>query len=227
MRFVTIKTTSQQGVLCVHRLREGLKEERNTCMNRIRGLLAEFGLVVVQSAKGLEEKLSELLEDATNDLPILARLAIERAQIQWREIDVHLQWCDQRIAAHIRDDSQAQAAMQIMGIGPVTASAVVATVGDFKQFKNGAQFGAWLGLTPRQNSSGGKNNLGAINKMGGPKSTDPIDSGCQIRGVPRHCQQSHYEVGACAARAQGLAESGSCAGQQERQNAMGGAHQGR
>lgn len=166
MRFVTIKTTLQQGVLCVHRLREGLKEERTACINRIRGLLAEFGLVVVQSAKVLEERLSELLEDATNDLPGLARLAIERAQIQWREIDVHLQWCDQRIAAHIKDDSQAQAAMQIMGIGPVTASAVVATVGDFKQFKNGAQFGAWLGLTPRQNSSGGKNNLGAITKRG-------------------------------------------------------------
>ncbi len=166
MRFVTIKTASQQGILCVHRLREGLKEERTACINRIRGLLAEFGLVVAQSTRILEERLSELLEDASNDLPGLARLTLERAQMQWREIDQHLQWCDQRIAAHIKEDRQAQAAMQIMGIGPVTASAVVATVGDFKQFKSGAQFGAWLGLTPRQSSSGGKNKLGAITKKG-------------------------------------------------------------
>jgi transposase len=166
MRFVTVKTTSQQGVLCVHRLREGLKEERTACINRIRGLLAEFGLVVPQGSKVLEERLSELLDDATNDMSGLARLTIERAQMQWREIDAHLEWCDQRIAAHIKEDSQVQAAMQIMGIGPVTASAIVATVGDFKQFRNGAQFGAWLGLTPRQNSSGGKNKLGGITKRG-------------------------------------------------------------
>lgn len=164
MRFVTVKTTSQQGVLCVHRLREGLKEELTACINRIRDLLAEFGLVVPQRSKVLEEKLSELPNDATNDMSGLARLTIERAQMQWREIDTHLEWCDQRIAAHIKEDSRFQAAMQIMGIGPVTA--IVATVGDFKQFRNGAQFGAWLGLTPRQNSSGGKNKLGGIIKRG-------------------------------------------------------------
>lgn len=166
MHFVSIKTTSQQGMLCVHRLREGLKQERTACINRIRGLLAEFGLVIPQSPKVLRECLGGLLEDATNELPGLARLVIERAQTQWRELDEHLAWCDQRIAAHLKDDEQASAATQLMGVGPVTASAVVATVGDFKQFKNGAQFGAWLGLTPRQRSSGGKNVLGRITKRG-------------------------------------------------------------
>ena len=67
---------------------------------------------------------------------------------------------------HVKDDAQAKAAKELIGVGPVTASAVVATVGDFHQFKNGAQFGAWLGLTPRQNSSGGKNSLGGITKRG-------------------------------------------------------------
>ena len=166
MRFVSIKTAAQQGMLCVHRLREGFKQERTACVNRIRGLLAEFGVVVAQSPKALREVLSEVIEDASNELSGLARLVIQRAQAQWRELDEHLSWCDQRIAAHLHDDAQAKAATQLQGVGPVTASAVVATVGDFRQFKNGAQFGAWLGLTPKQNSSGGKNNLGGITKRG-------------------------------------------------------------
>ncbi|MEO5659061.1 MAG: IS110 family transposase [Polaromonas sp.] len=166
MRFVPIKTASQQGWLCVHRLREGLKEERTACINRIRGLLAEFGVVVPQSPKVLREVLSDILEDAGNDLSGLARRVIERAQTQWRELDEHLQWCDERIGAHLKESEAAAHAEQLIGIGPVTASALVATVGDFKQFKNGAQFGAWLGLIPRQHSSGGKNCLGAITKRG-------------------------------------------------------------
>ena len=157
---------AQQGMLCVHRLREGFKQERTACISRIRGLLAEFGVVVVQSPQALREVLSEVIEDGGNELSGLARLVIERAQSQWREHDEHIAWCDQRIAVHFKDDQQANAATQLMGVGPVTASAVVATVGDFRQFKNGSQFGAWLGLTPRQNSSGGKNNLGGITKRG-------------------------------------------------------------
>ena len=166
MNFVPVKSVEQQGMLCVHRLREGFKQERTACVNRIRGLLAEFGVVVAQSPQALREVLSEVIEDAANELSGLARLVIERAQTQWRELDEHIAWCDQRIAVHLKDDEQAKVATQLMGVGPVTASAVVATVGDFRQFKNGAQFGAWLGLTPRQNSSGGKNNLGGITKRG-------------------------------------------------------------
>lgn len=166
MRFIAIKTTTQQGLLSVHRLREGLKADRTACINRIRGLLAEFGLVFPQSPNELREQLSATIEDASNELAGIARLVIERAQTQWQEFDDHIAWCDQRIAAHLKEDEQARQATQLMGIGPITASAVVATVGDFKQFKNGAQFGAWLGLTPTQNSSGGKNNLGSITKHG-------------------------------------------------------------
>ena len=166
MTFVPPKTLAQQGMLCVHRLREGLKEERTACINRIRGLLAEFGIVLPQSPQVLRERLSELIEDASNDIAGVARLVLQRAQEHCKEIDVHLHWCDQRIAAHRRDDEQVRRAAELKGIGPVTACAVVATVGDFKQFKNGAQFGAWLGLTPKQNSSGGKTSLGSITKRG-------------------------------------------------------------
>ena len=144
MRFVAIKTISQQGMLSVHRLREGLKEDRTACTNRIRGILAEFGLVFAQSSEVLRENLSTVIEDASNELTGITRLVIERAQSLWAELDAHIEWCDQRIAAHIKQDASAKQATQLMGVGPVSASAVVATVGDFKQFKNGAQFGAWL-----------------------------------------------------------------------------------
>lgn len=106
------------------------------------------------------------MEDACNELGAPARLALQRACAQWQELDAHMRWCDERIAAHGKASEQVRQAEQLLGVGPVTASAVVATVGDFKQFKNGAQFGAWLGLTPRQNSSGGRNNLGHITKRG-------------------------------------------------------------
>ena len=166
MRFVPIKTVEQQGMLSVHRLREGFKEDRTACINRIRATLAEHGLVFAKSPSVLREHLSRTIEDASNELTGIARLVIERAQSQWSELDAHIEWCDQRIAAHIKQDEHAKQATQLMGVGPVTASAVVATVGDFKQFKNGAQFGAWLGLVPKQNSSGGKNRLGCITKRG-------------------------------------------------------------
>ncbi len=166
MHFVPAKTIAKQGILCVHRLREGFKEERTACINRIRGLLGEFGVVFPQTAAALRERLSEVIEDATNEIAGIARLVLHRAADHWRELDDHVKWCDQRIAAHQKDDEQVRRAAQLKGIGPVTASALIATVGDFKQFRNGAQFGAWLGLTPKQNSSGGKTNLGGITKRG-------------------------------------------------------------
>ena len=166
MNFVPPKTLTQQGMLCVHRLREALKEERTACMNRIRGLLAEFGVVLPQKPAILRQYLSEIVEDASNDIAGMARLVLQRAQEHWREIEAHIQWCDERLAAHHKDDEQVQRAAELKGVGLITASAVVATVGDFKQFKNDAQFGAWLGLTPKQNSSGGKSSLGSITKRG-------------------------------------------------------------
>lgn len=166
MHFVPVKSIEQQSMLCVHRLREGLKAERTACINRIRGLLAEFGLVFPQSPAALASVLGDVLEDGANEMNALARMVLQRAQLQWVEIDCHIAWCDERIAAHERANPAVKKAATLIGIGPVTASAVVASVVDFGQFRNGAQFGAWLGLVPRQHSSGGKNNLGGITKRG-------------------------------------------------------------
>jgi transposase len=166
MRFVPVKTAEQQGQLAIHRLREGYKEERTACINRIRGLLAEFGLTVAQSPEALRLALPNLIEDATNEIHGLARMALQRAHLHWIDIDVQIAWCDERIAAHVRSDKRAGLAAKLIGIGPTTASALVASVGDFAQFRNARQFGAWLGLVPSQNSTGGKASLGRITKRG-------------------------------------------------------------
>jgi transposase len=166
MNFVPVKSIEQQSMLCVHRLREGYKADRVACINRTRGLLAEYGLVFPKGPAALEAVLTETIEDADNEMNALARLVVRQAQTQWRELDAHIAWCDQRISAHVKANDNVKKATQLMGIGPIGASASVATVGDFKQFKNGAQFGAWMGLVPRQHSSGGKNNLGGITKRG-------------------------------------------------------------
>jgi transposase len=91
---------------------------------------------------------------------------LQRALQQWQRLDEDMAWCDQHIATHLKTNEQVRQAEQLIGVGQVTASAVVATVGDLRQFKDGSQFGAWLGLTPRQSSSGGKNSLGRITKRG-------------------------------------------------------------
>jgi len=166
MRFVPIKTTEQQGQLTVHRLREGLKQERTAMINRIRGMLAEFGIVFPQSPEALRRALPEVLEDAGNELPGVARLVVQHAYQHWVELDDQIAWCDERIAGHVRSDERAKKAATLMGIGPITASALAASVGDFAQFANARQFGAWLGLVPRQNSTGGKASLGRITKRG-------------------------------------------------------------
>lgn len=166
MRFVPVKTVAQQAVLSLHRLREGYKEERTGCINRIRGVLAEFGLVFPKGPKALRATLADVLEDATNELDGLARRIIDDTFAHWRALDERMKWCDQQVGEHLRASAAVRRAAQITGIGALTASASTAQVGDFAQFHNGAQFGAWMGLVPRQHSSGGKAVLGRITRRG-------------------------------------------------------------
>jgi transposase len=166
MRFVPIKSAEQQGQLTVHRVREGYKAERTALINRIRGLLAEFGLVFPQSPQALRKVLAEVIEDATNELPGTARLALQRAHLHWIDLDLQMAWCDERIEIHARTDPRAKKASALIGVGPTTASALVASAGDLAQFDTARQFGAWLGVVPSQNSTGGKASLGGITKRG-------------------------------------------------------------
>jgi transposase len=163
---VPVKTPEQQGILAVHRLREAYKTERTAIINTIRSLLTEAGVVFPQGPDALRLGLTDALEDATNELTGLSRMALHRAHLHWLEIELHMAWCDEQIELHARRDERAKAISRIPGIGPITASALVATVGNFKQFASGGQFGCWIGLTPSQDSSGGKTRLGRITKRG-------------------------------------------------------------
>lgn len=166
MRFVPVKTCEQQGVMSLHSVREGLKEERTACINRIRGVLAEFGLVFGKSPKALRAELADVIEDASNELTPMVRHVLDRAFEHWRALDEHMRWCDQQVGQHVRSSPAAKRAAKITGIGELGASALSASVGDFHQFKAGHQFASWLGLVPSQNSSGGTTSLGRITKRG-------------------------------------------------------------
>ena len=166
MHFVPVKSVHQQAILAVHTQRQGLMGERTASINRIRAMLAEFGSVLPVSPEKLRQKLPEVLEDASNELPGQVRQMLMRALEHWRSLDEFISQCDQQIKLHARQDPRARQAQQLLGIGPLGASAVVASVAEFGQFESGRQFACWLGLTPSQNSSGGKARLGGITKQG-------------------------------------------------------------
>jgi transposase len=164
MRFVPIKTPEQQSVLCLHRVRQGFIEERTATINRIRGLLAEFGLVLAQRAAEVRRGVAALLEQ----LPPHAARAVADLLEHLRTLDARIREYEHAIEAHARETAAARLARQRQGIGPITASALIASVGDLREFKNGRQFSAWLGLVPRQHSTGGKQRLGHITGRGDP-----------------------------------------------------------
>jgi transposase len=166
MRYVPVKSAEQQGWLVVHKLREGYKEQRSACINRVRGLLAEFGLVYPQSPEALRKALPDAIADMDNELPDVARLGLQRALEHWIELDEQMLWCEQRIVEHASADPRARAIRPLHGIGPITASALVASVEHFEQFDSARQFGGWLGIVPAQDSSGGKARLGGVTKRG-------------------------------------------------------------
>jgi transposase len=164
MRYVPIKTVDQQAILAWHSVREGWKEERTALLNRVRGLLAEYGVVVARSSERILAAIPKLTGDPRIPDPIQGLLL--EAQEQFIALHARLERCDAQIAAHVRDSATAKRARELLGVGPVTSSALAATVPDATIFKNGRQFGAWLGLTPRQHSSGGRTKLGRISLRG-------------------------------------------------------------
>jgi transposase len=166
MRFVAIKTVEQQQVLALHRLRSAAVKTRTALCNQIRGLLAEFGLILPQGLHRLRDALPGLLEDADNGLPVLLREELSVQSERLSELDAEVQRLTRRIEQQLTLDERAQALMQRRGVGPLIASAVSAEIGNPQAFKNGRQFAASLGLVPRQHSTGGKPLLLGISKRG-------------------------------------------------------------
>jgi transposase len=162
MRFVPVKTEEQQSRLMVHRVRQALVTARTATINRIRGLLAEFGVVLPLKAEVVRRQAAAKLED----LPGYANLVIGDLLSEVHHLDERIAQYDRHIHAMARQSTPAQQLMQLMGIGEVSATAIVAMVGNANEFDSGRQFAAWLGLVPAQYSSGGKARLGRITKAG-------------------------------------------------------------
>ena len=163
---VRVKNIEQQAVLSLHRARQGFIGERTALANRIRGLLAEFGLIIPQGIHHIARRIPEILEDASNELPDPMRALLARLLEHLKELERPIKELEAEIIEWHRNSEQSRKLAAVPGIGPITASALVATVGDAKNFHNGRQMAAWLGLVPKQESSGGKTVLLGISKRG-------------------------------------------------------------
>ena len=166
MRFVPIKSVERQDIQNFHCQRERIKKERNALVNQIRGLLAEYGLVINKGVAAVRKGLPEVLEDADNGLTVLSRELFAELLEELRTIDQQFEQCGRRIQTLNQGNVVCQNLDEILGIGPLTASATYAAVGDGKDFVNGRHYSAWLGLVPGQHSSGGKTVLLGISKRG-------------------------------------------------------------
>jgi transposase len=163
MRFVPVKSVEQQARLAWHRVREGYKEEHRALGNRLRGLLAEFGIALPKSDAALRRVLADLDH---YDLPGEFKELLRASAEHWTALRAALDACDARIALHARNDTRCARLRALTGVGPLTADAMVASIGNARDFKNGRQLAAWLGLVPTQHSSGGHARLGTITCRG-------------------------------------------------------------
>ena len=166
MRFVPVKSIEQQAVLSLHRVRQGFVKARTAQANQIRSLLGEFGLILPAGISHVAKRVPSLLEDASNQLPGSVRRMIARLTEHLKDLDILVDEFEAKIKAWHRSSELSMKLEKIPGIGPLGASALVASIADANSFANGRQLSAWLGLVPRQHSSGGKPALLGISKRG-------------------------------------------------------------
>jgi len=166
MRFVPIKSAEQQSVLMLHRTRDLLIRQRTMLANSLRAHCAEFGLVVAQGMAKLAELLARIADESDNRIPSLARGCLLVLAQQLQELQLKIGEVERALHAWHRSSEVSRRLETIPGIGPITASALAVTVADPTLFCSGRHLAAWLGLVPRQNSSGGKARLGSISKQG-------------------------------------------------------------
>lgn len=166
MRFAQVKSEDQQAVLLIHRSRDLLVRQRTMLVNALRGHLTEFGIVAAQGRCNVG-KLTEIIEDTEDArLPALAREALLGLVHQMQDLDQRIKSFEKQVAAWHRTNDASRRLTAIPGVGILTATALVATVGDASHFTSGRQMAAWLGIVPKQNSSGGKERMGRISKHG-------------------------------------------------------------
>jgi transposase len=166
MRYVTVNSVEQQDIQSMHRIRSLLMRDRIAQINQIRGLLAEYGVVIAQTPLKVRQKLPAILDDQDNELTKLTRSMMRNMYERLTLLDTQIERYDGLIRQAHKASVLSQRLEKIRGVGPMIATAVIAAAGSATEFTNGRQFAAWLGLTPRQHSSGGKQRLFGITKRG-------------------------------------------------------------
>jgi transposase len=166
MRFVAVKTMEQQSVLMVHRTRELLVRQRTMLVNAIRAHMAEFGVVARVGLPQVKELLAVIADPDDERIPPLARTCLEGLSRQLLSLEREITVTERRIHAWHRSNQASRQLETIPGIGPITASALAASIADPEVFRSGRELAAWIGLVPRQNSTGGKQRMGRISKQG-------------------------------------------------------------
>lgn len=166
MRFVPIKSPEQQEVMALHALRAGAMKARNALSNRLRGLLMEFGVFIPKGLTHVCKQVPQALDDADNELPAVLRVALRAEYDQMKVLHEHIERMQQLLGQWHQASAPSRQLQCIAGIGTLTASALVASMGDAREFANARQASAWAGIVPRQDSSGGKTRLLGISKRG-------------------------------------------------------------
>ncbi len=166
MAFVSIKNIEQQDIQMLHRIRQRLVKQCTALVNQVRGMLAEYGIVIAEGKSAFRKSMPDILEDAENELTPISRALFSQLREEFVALEEKLTGYDKQIQQENKINAVCQRLDAVPGIGPITATAIYAAVNDGKDFKNGRHFSAWCGLVPRQHSSGGKNNLLGISKRG-------------------------------------------------------------
>jgi transposase len=166
MRFVTIKTPQQQAVLLLHRARTGFVKTRTACANQIRAILSEFGLPIPIGINHVAERARLLIEDTSNEIPSICRRLVQSLLEHLAQLSQRIQGIETELTQWYRQDETSTRIAEIPGVGLLGATAIAASVGNATQFRNGRQLAAWMGLVPRQHSSGAKQRLLGISKHG-------------------------------------------------------------
>src|SRR5271166_4056876 len=166
MRFVPVKTPEQQSVMLLHRVRLMLNRQRTQLSNSIRAHLSEFGIVAPIGRRGIDQLLAIVADEGDTRVPPEARLCLHMLSAQLAVVKAQILESDRRVRASARQTELGRRLMEVPGVGPLLASALIATISDPAAFKTGRNLAAWIGLVPKQNSSGGKERLGSISKAG-------------------------------------------------------------
>lgn len=193
MRFVTVKSNEQLDVQALHRLRDRLVAQRTATINQIRAFLIEYGIPIKEGRAALRRELPGILEDADNGLSGRMRQLIQRMREQLGGLETSVEECTAELALIARRNDHCRRLETIPGIGPLGATALVAAVGNAAAFKRGRELAAWLGLVPRQHSTGGRSRLLGVTKRGNPYVRRLLIHGA--RSLVRHLHRENHELG--------------------------------